>query len=248
MLYPSLGEEPGHRAGLRGVGTPGGAPTPDGVPGQGYLARALSRPPLRRPPQVPWLLYVGLTWPRSHWYGVPSPRPARGPRRARLAGAGGRRQRSLLALLLLHANEALSTERLIDELWGESPRDRRQERPGLRLPTAQAAREADEARPACVTREPGYVLRVDPSRGLAPLRAARRRGRARSSGGDARDARRREALALWRGPPLADLAYEPFAQGEIARLEELRLRRSSSGSRPSWRSAATPSSSASWRR
>ena len=58
-------------------------------------------------------------------------------------------------------------------------------------------------------------------------------GRRRARGSRALPrARLREALALWRGPPLADFAYEPFAQAEIARLEELRLRPSRTGSRP----------------
>jgi DNA-binding SARP family transcriptional activator len=67
---------------------------------------------------------------------------------------GGRKQRSLFAMLLLHANDVLSTELLVDEVWG----------PKLR-----------------------------------------------------------EALGLWRGPPLADLAYEPFARSHVARLEDLRF-------------------------
>ena len=53
-------------------------------------------------------------------------------------------------------------------------------------------------------------------------------------------AKLREALALWRGSPLADLAYEPFAQSEILRLEELRSRRSRSASTPSWPAAGMP--------
>ena len=56
----------------------------------------------------------------------------------------------------------------------------------------------------------------------APLRAPGRRG-GRGRAGGSRAAKLREALALWRGPPLADLAYESFAQPAIARLEELRL-------------------------
>ena len=132
---------------------------------------------------------------------------------------GGGKQRSLLAVLLLHANEVVSTERLIDELWGESP-------PATVAKSVQAyvsrlRKQLGDGR--LVTRAPGYVLRVEPVRARPrALRAARRRRRARAR---ARAAARqlREALALWRGPPLADLAYEPFAQAEIARLEELRL-------------------------
>ena len=74
------------------------------------------------------------------------------------------------------------------------------------------------------TRAPGYLLQGRPGRARPrPLRAARwqRRGGAGDPATAARELR--EALALWRGPPLADFAYEPFAQAEIARLEELRL-------------------------
>ena len=58
----------------------------------------------------------------------------------------------------------------------------------------------------------------------------------------------REALGLWRGPALADVAYEPFAQAEIARLEELRLVAWRNGSRPSSRWAAITTWFPSWRR
>ena len=79
--------------------------------------------------------------------------------------------------------------------------------------------------PAIVTRAPGYVLELDPER-VDAHRFARlaQEGRAALEGGDAASAEvaLREALALWRGPALADFLYEPFAQNQIARLEELR--------------------------
>ena len=90
--------------------------------------------------------------------------------------------------------------------------------PEPRLAAAQAAR-ADVARHAAAgLRAPGRARAARPR----PLRAARRRGAQRA---DAERAAKllREALALWRGPPLADLAFETFAQSEIRRLEELRL-------------------------
>src|ERR671918_961043 len=131
---------------------------------------------------------------------------------------GAIKQRSLLALLLLNANEIVSTDRLIAELWGDSPPSTvaksvhtyvsrlRKEIPGDRL----------------VTRPPGYVLRVGPTEfDLEVFERLRREARGLPPGAAAE--KLREALALWRGPPLADLAYEPFAQAEIARLEELRL-------------------------
>jgi len=131
---------------------------------------------------------------------------------------GGVKQRSLLAILLLHANEIVATDRLIGELWGESP-------PATVAKSIQSyvmrlRRELGPER--LTTRAPGYVLNVGPDElDLAVferLRAEARRAE------PARAAQKlREALALWRGSPLADLAYEPFAQTEIARLDELRV-------------------------
>jgi predicted ATPase/DNA-binding SARP family transcriptional activator/class 3 adenylate cyclase len=135
---------------------------------------------------------------------------------------GGRKRRAVLAVLLLHANETLSSERLIDELWGESP-------PANALKTLQVhVSRLRKALPADVlmTRGHGYELRLGPD----DLDAGRFE-RLLEQGRDALAAERpgealpllERALALWRGPPLADLAYEPFAQTEIARLEDLRV-------------------------
>jgi DNA-binding SARP family transcriptional activator len=143
--------------------------------------------------------------------------------------AGGR-QRALLALLLLHANETLSTDRLIDELWGDRA-------PATAAKTVQVhisrlrkalGGEGDDG-PAgpVVTREHGYELRLDPER-LDSQRFERLldEGRGELAAGHPERAASTldEALSLWRGPPLADLAYEAFAQDEIARLEDLRVR------------------------
>ena len=74
-----------------------------------------------------------------------------------------------------------------------------------------------------VTRAPGYMLEVEPEAvDLLAVRAARRRG-AREPSPRGRASLLREALALWRGPPLAELGEEPFARVEAGRLEELRL-------------------------
>jgi DNA-binding SARP family transcriptional activator/tetratricopeptide (TPR) repeat protein len=131
---------------------------------------------------------------------------------------GGRKQRSLLAVLLLHANEVVSVERLIDELWGEAPPATVAK--SIQVYVSGLRKVLGEGR--LVTRSPGYVLRVDPSE----LDVARlERLVAEASGCDPGTAAQklREGLALWRGPPLADLAYEPFAQAPTARLGELRL-------------------------
>ena len=131
---------------------------------------------------------------------------------------GGIKQRSLLALLLLHANEIVPTERLIDELWSGAPPATVAK--SVQVYVSRLRRRLGDGR--ILTRTPGYVLNVGPSE----LDLARfERLVAEADGAEPAPAARRlrEALAVWRGPPLADLAYEPFAQAHIARLEELRL-------------------------
>jgi DNA-binding SARP family transcriptional activator/DNA-binding beta-propeller fold protein YncE/ABC-type branched-subunit amino acid transport system substrate-binding protein len=141
---------------------------------------------------------------------------------------GGARQRSVLALLLLHRNEAVTTERLIDELWLQSPpptASKMVQNAVSRLRKEIAAGGED---PDAVlhSHARGYELRVVPGELDVDLfEALLADARAAIEGGDARRAGTilREALGLWRGPPLADLAYEPFAQTEVARLEARRL-------------------------
>ena len=131
---------------------------------------------------------------------------------------GGVKQRSLLAVLLLHANEVVSADRLIDELWGDAPPPTAAK--SLQVHVSRLRKELGEGRLA--TRAPGYVLHVDPSE-LDLARFEQLVGEARTADPGGAAQKLRQALALWRGPALADLAYEPFAQAEIARLEELRL-------------------------
>jgi DNA-binding SARP family transcriptional activator len=119
-----------------------------------------------------------------------------------------KKQRALLALLALRAGEVVSTDRLVDDLWGETP-------PKAAVGSLQNL--VSELRKLIgsdllVTRPPGYVLELDRQRV-----DAHRFERAVHEGRGLQ-----EALGLWRGPALADLALEPFAQAEIARLEELR--------------------------
>ena len=124
---------------------------------------------------------------------------------------GGGRQRALLALLLTRPNQVVSTDRLVDQLWGAHP-------PKTALNTVQyyvsQLRKLLGAE-RIVTRPPGYMILVRP--GELDLE----RFEALLAQDDAGAVR--EALALWRGPALADLAFEPFALAEAARLEELRL-------------------------
>ena len=139
---------------------------------------------------------------------------------------GGTKQRSVLAVLLLHANQVVSTDRLIDALWGGSP-------PVTAAKTIQVY--VSRLRKAIgddrlVTRAPGYVLYVDPTE-LDLARFEQLVAEARRRLPESASAKLRDALALWRGAPLADLAYEEFAQAEIARLEEMRLRRDRAAAR-----------------
>jgi DNA-binding SARP family transcriptional activator len=131
---------------------------------------------------------------------------------------GGTKQRALLACLLLRANQVVSTDRIVDELWGEEP-------PATAVKTIQVyvsrlRKELGERR--LVTRAPGYVLHVERSE-LDLARFEELVGAARGLDPKAAAEALRDALALWRGPALADLANEPCAQADTARLEELRL-------------------------
>src|SRR3954471_18057576 len=142
---------------------------------------------------------------------------------------GAAKQRALLAILLLHPNEPLSTDRLIDELWGESPPATAAKAVQVRisrLRKALAESRGDGGPDTIVTREHGYRLEIDPER-LDATRFERLLAEGRSELAAGRPERAssvlERALSLWRGPALADLAYQPFAQHEIARLDELRL-------------------------
>lgn len=143
-----------------------------------------------------------------------------------LAGA---KQRALLAILLVRANEVVSIDSLIDELWGEEPPATA--RKSVQMHISRLRREIERAggngsSAAIVTRPPGYVLRLEGDE-LDLHRFERlveqARGAREAEDAEASAALLREALGLWRGIPLADVAYEPFAQREIARLEEARL-------------------------
>jgi DNA-binding SARP family transcriptional activator len=153
-----------------------------------------------------------------------------GPLEAREGGQslrlGGRKQRAVLAFLLLHANEVVSRDRLIHELWGERPPETVQTVLQVYVSRLRKSLRSGNGDGVIVTRAPGYLLR------LAPEQLDRERferlaaeGRRAAASGDAVSASEKlaEALALWRGPALADLTYEPFAQVEIAALEEARL-------------------------
>ena len=152
---------------------------------------------------------------------------------------GGARQRTLLALLLTRANEVVSADRLIDELWGAQPPTTAAN--ALQYHVSQL-RKALAPHEAIVTQEPGYVIRVGPDE-LDLLRFEALVEEARQAAPELAGQRLREALDLWRGPALADLADESFAQLRFRGSKSSAWGRSSGGSRPTLRSAATPSSS-----
>jgi len=139
---------------------------------------------------------------------------------------GGQRQRALLALLLLHANEVVSRDRLIDEVWGEEAPATVENAVQVyvsRLRKLVGSSNGD----GFLSREGnGYLLTIvpeqlDANRFQQLVRDARR-ARAAGDNDGAADALCK-ALGLWRGSPLAGLPLGEFAQAEIARLEELRL-------------------------
>ncbi|MGB9183938.1 MAG: ABC transporter substrate-binding protein [Solirubrobacteraceae bacterium] len=140
----------------------------------------------------------------------------------RLLPLGSPKQRGLLALLLIHRGEPVSSDRLINELWGEQA-------PATATKIVQGY--VSNLRKVLsdgllVTRGHAYMLQAEPEQlDVDRFESLVAEGRRALQDGDARIAaeRLRGALALWRGPPLADFAYESFAQSEIARLEESRL-------------------------
>ena len=127
---------------------------------------------------------------------------------------GAAKQRALLAMLAIHANRTLSADELMDGLWGEplprtAPKMVQQYVSQLRRLLADG-RDRDAE---ILTRGRGYELRIDPE----DVDAWRFERLVDAGEG-------RAALALWRGPPLTDVADEPFAAEEIRRLEALRRR------------------------
>jgi DNA-binding SARP family transcriptional activator len=139
---------------------------------------------------------------------------------------GGPRQLALFAFLLLHADRAVPSDVLTDVLWGpaRSRGDNRLQMAVARLRKSLAPL-ADPAGPVLRTVRGGYLLSLGSNQLDAEVFAARVQDglRAMQTCEPALASRvLSDALAVWRGPPLAEVAYEDFAQGEIRRLEELR--------------------------
>jgi DNA-binding SARP family transcriptional activator len=139
---------------------------------------------------------------------------------------GPPKQRALLAVLLMHAGEIVSTDRLIDLLWGDGAPRTAAHSVQIYVSELRKALEARADGPVIVTRQPGYQLQV-PVDSIDALRFERlvEEGARTLEAGD-RDggaATLRSALGLWRGPALSDFAYEEFAQPYIRRLNDAHL-------------------------
>lgn len=146
-----------------------------------------------------------------------------GPVRIRSA-----RQRAILAVLILHAGQVVSTDRLLDLVWNDAPPQsgaRSLQFHVWKLRNAlEPQREGGEG--VIATRPPGYVLLAAPD-DIDAVRFERLTSQAHELlASDPARARQliRDAMAMWRGPPLDDFTYEEFARPEITRLEQLRER------------------------
>lgn len=140
---------------------------------------------------------------------------------------GPLKQRSLLALLLIHANEVVPLERIVDQLWPDETADRTN---AVRVYTSRlrAAIEPDRGRgdhSILETHGSGYLLRVDADRhDVACFERLIEQGRGQlESDPTSASATLGAALELWRGPALDDFGYDQFAQIERARLAEIRI-------------------------
>jgi DNA-binding SARP family transcriptional activator/predicted ATPase len=134
---------------------------------------------------------------------------------------GPPRQRALLAVLALSAGRMVPLSRLVDELWGEAVPDSASKMVQIHISQLRKVLPRDDL----VTRSGGYLLDIGPARlDLGRFERLQRDAREAAARGDASSACEllRQALALWRGPALAEFT-EPFARLEADRLEELRL-------------------------
>jgi DNA-binding SARP family transcriptional activator/pimeloyl-ACP methyl ester carboxylesterase len=138
----------------------------------------------------------------------------------------GARTRAVLAMLLMHANQVVAADQIIEELWPGQPADRASASLQVRVSQLRKALRSAQEADRLVTRPPGYLIRVAPGE-LDALRFDRlaHDGETALATGDAGLAARRlaEALSLWRGPALADVDAAPFAQAQATRLEERRI-------------------------
>jgi DNA-binding SARP family transcriptional activator len=139
--------------------------------------------------------------------------------RGRLIALGGPKQRTLLTLLLLTPNRPVSVDRLVEALWGDQPPAAASN--ALQYHVSQLRKTLRDGA-AIVTQEPGYLIRLDPEQ-LDLLRFERLVAEAEDADADRAGRVLREALGLWRGEPIADLADDVLSQAEIQRLAAARL-------------------------
>jgi predicted ATPase/DNA-binding SARP family transcriptional activator len=135
----------------------------------------------------------------------------------------GARERALLAILLIHAGQVVSADRLIDELWGRDLPAHPANALQVVVSRVRRALKVPDGAGRLVTRRPGYVLHVEPGE-LDAHRFASLVEQARPAVPADQARLLGEALGLWRGPALAEFAAEGFARDEVARLEEARIR------------------------
>jgi DNA-binding SARP family transcriptional activator len=138
----------------------------------------------------------------------------------------GPKQRGLLAVLLLNANRLMPLDRLVDELWDDPPSTAPQAVQVYVSKLRKLFAAARSGAPRIRTRTPGYLLEIEPGTlDLHRFESLVEAGRRELDRGDAETAaaQLRDALGLWRGPPLDGFVAEPFAQPARARLEELEL-------------------------
>jgi predicted ATPase/DNA-binding SARP family transcriptional activator len=165
---------------------------------------------------APLALGFRVLGPLEAWvHGVPVP-------------LAGHKQRTVLAVLVLHVNQVVSTDRLIDVLWGEHPpltAEGTLRGYVSRLRSSLRRAGGTAAEPLIVNRPPGYVLNLpEDAIDAATFERLSMDGRARLEDHPAEAARSlRAALQLWRGPAYVEFVYDGFADHEIARLDELRL-------------------------
>jgi YVTN family beta-propeller protein len=138
----------------------------------------------------------------------------------------GPSRRGLLAVLLLHAGEVLTADRLIDELWGQRAPPTAAKSLQVHVWRLRRALDGGGGSGQLATEAGGYVIRVEPGQlDLEVFEGLLARGRAALADGhaEAASAALSEALSLWHGQPLAEFADQPFAREARARLDELRL-------------------------
>jgi predicted ATPase/DNA-binding SARP family transcriptional activator len=156
-------------------------------------------------------------------FGILGPLEATDDRDRQLA-LGGRKQRAVLAILLLHADQVVSSERLIEELWpGEPPASAAK---GLHVHVSRLRSALGDGADRIVTAHGGYRIHVTPGeldRDRFERLLAEGASALETEQWELAGERLRTALALWRGRPFSDFDYDAFAQAEIARLSELQV-------------------------